>query len=85
MCGIIGIASNKKVSTNIINALKKLEYRGYEPPLSLALYLPECHQDRIKLLIFESFSVSIKKKYFVTYYNHNSNVKRNFNEHKFKI
>ncbi len=30
MCGIIGIASNKKVSTNIINALKKLEYRGYD-------------------------------------------------------
>ena len=24
MCGIIGIASNKSVSTNIINALKKL-------------------------------------------------------------
>ncbi len=30
MCGIIGIASNKKVSTNIVNALKKLEYRGYD-------------------------------------------------------
>ena len=30
MCGIIGIASNKSVSTNIVNALKKLEYRGYD-------------------------------------------------------
>ena len=30
MCGIIGIASNKQVSTNIINSLKKLEYRGYD-------------------------------------------------------
>ena len=30
MCGIIGIASDKKVSTNIVNALKKLEYRGYD-------------------------------------------------------
>jgi len=30
MCGIIGIASNKSVSVNIINALKKLEYRGYD-------------------------------------------------------
>ena len=30
MCGIIGIASNKPVSVNIINALKKLEYRGYD-------------------------------------------------------
>jgi len=30
MCGIIGIASNKSVSINIINSLKKLEYRGYD-------------------------------------------------------
>ncbi len=30
MCGIIGIASNKPVSINIINSLKKLEYRGYD-------------------------------------------------------
>ena len=30
MCGIIGIASNKSVSNNIINSLKKLEYRGYD-------------------------------------------------------
>jgi glucosamine--fructose-6-phosphate aminotransferase (isomerizing) len=30
MCGIIGIASNKPVSSNIINSLKKLEYRGYD-------------------------------------------------------
>ena len=30
MCGIIGIASNKPVSINIINSLRKLEYRGYD-------------------------------------------------------
>ena len=30
MCGIIGIASNKPVTINIINSLKKLEYRGYD-------------------------------------------------------
>ena len=30
MCGIIGIASNKSVSSNIIQSLKKLEYRGYD-------------------------------------------------------
>ncbi len=30
MCGIIGIASYKPVSVNIINSLKKLEYRGYD-------------------------------------------------------
>ena len=30
MFGIIGIASNKPVSINIINSLKKLEYRGYD-------------------------------------------------------
>ncbi len=30
MCGIIGIASDKSVSSNIIHSLKKLEYRGYD-------------------------------------------------------
>jgi len=30
MCGIIGIASNKAVASNIIQSLKKLEYRGYD-------------------------------------------------------
>ena len=30
MCGIIGIVSNKSVSSSIISALKKLEYRGYD-------------------------------------------------------
>ena len=30
MCGIIGITSNKSVSSAIINSLKKLEYRGYD-------------------------------------------------------
>ena len=30
MCGIIGIASNKSVTSNIILSLKKLEYRGYD-------------------------------------------------------
>ena len=30
MCGIIGIAGNKSVSSDIIKGLKKLEYRGYD-------------------------------------------------------
>ena len=30
MCGIIGITSNKAVSSSILNSLKKLEYRGYD-------------------------------------------------------
>ena len=30
MCGIVGIISNKSVSSSIINSLKKLEYRGYD-------------------------------------------------------
>ena len=30
MCGIIGIVSNKSVTPNILQALKKLEYRGYD-------------------------------------------------------
>tara|TARA_B100000700_G_C15013749_1_gene842280 strand:- start:274 stop:2091 length:1818 start_codon:yes stop_codon:yes gene_type:complete len=38
MCGIIGIASNKSVSSNIINSLKKLEYRGYDSAGLATLY-----------------------------------------------
>ena len=30
MCGIVGIVSNKSVSSSIINSLRKLEYRGYD-------------------------------------------------------
>ncbi len=30
MCGIVGITSNKEVTTRIINSLKKLEYRWYD-------------------------------------------------------
>ena len=30
MCGIVGIASNKQVTSSIINSLRKLEYRGYD-------------------------------------------------------
>ena len=30
MCGIIGINSNRPVSSTIISSLKKLEYRGYD-------------------------------------------------------
>jgi len=30
MCGIVGISSNKPVSSIILSSLKKLEYRGYD-------------------------------------------------------
>ena len=30
MCGIVGITSNKSVTSSIINSLRKLEYRGYD-------------------------------------------------------
>ena len=30
MCGIVGIVSSKSVSSSIVSALKKLEYRGYD-------------------------------------------------------
>ena len=38
MCGIIGIVSNKAVSTNIIESLKRLEYRGYDSAGLATLY-----------------------------------------------
>ena len=38
MCGIIGINSNKPVSSFLINSLKKLEYRGYDSAGIATLY-----------------------------------------------
>jgi len=39
MCGIIGITSNKPVSSAIINSLKKLEYRGYDSAGTAQLWI----------------------------------------------
>lgn len=30
MCGIIGLVSNKEVSSKLLEGLKRLEYRGYD-------------------------------------------------------
>ena len=30
MCGIIGLVSNKEVSSTLLEGLKRLEYRGYD-------------------------------------------------------
>ena len=38
MCGIVGITSNKSVTSMIINSLKKLEYRGYDSSGIATLY-----------------------------------------------
>ena len=46
MCGIIGIASNKSVSTNIINSLKKLEYRGYDSAGLATIYNNEINEKK---------------------------------------
>ena len=54
MCGIIGIASNKPVSINIINSLKKLEYRGYDSAGLATLnnnLIDENSIDELKLLL----------------------------------
>ena len=51
MCGIIGIASNKSVSTNIINSLKKLEYRGYDSAGLATLNKNEINEKGIYLSI----------------------------------
>ena len=37
MCGIIGINSNKEVTSTILNSLRKLEYRGYDSAGSATL------------------------------------------------
>ena len=38
MCGIVGITSNKPVTSSIINSLRKLEYRGYDSAGIATLY-----------------------------------------------
>ena len=30
MCGIVGILGKSSVSTNLVDALRRLEYRGYD-------------------------------------------------------
>ncbi len=46
MCGIIGIASNRPVSGNIIEALKKLEYRGYDSAGLSTIYDSEINEKK---------------------------------------
>jgi len=61
MCGIIGIASNKSVSTNIINSLKRLEYRGYDSAGLATINNNQINEkkctgrvDRLEKLLFKS-------------------------------
>jgi glucosamine--fructose-6-phosphate aminotransferase (isomerizing) len=48
MCGIIGISSHKSVSANIINSLKKLEYRGYDSAGLATLFNGEINEVKSK-------------------------------------
>ncbi len=61
MCGIIGIVSNKPVSINIINSLKKLEYRGYDSAGLATLNNNEINEkkcsgrvDRLEQILFKT-------------------------------
>ncbi len=61
MCGIIGIASNKSVSTNIVNALKKLEYRGYDSAGLATIYKGQINEkkcpgrvERLEKILFQN-------------------------------
>ena len=38
MCGIVGILGDHEVGPLLVNALKRLEYRGYDSALSYPLY-----------------------------------------------
>ena len=46
MCGIVGITSNKSVTSMIINSLRKLEYRGYDSSGISTLY--NCSINEVK-------------------------------------
>jgi len=61
MCGIIGIASNKAVSTNIIESLKRLEYRGYDSAGLSTLYNNQIQEkkctgrvDKLEKILFKN-------------------------------
>ena len=62
MCGIVGIASNKPVSINIINSLKKLEYRGYDSAGLATLSNNEISENRQKLQNYSFSSIYINDK-----------------------
>ena len=62
MCGIIGIASNKSVSTNIINSLKKLEYRGYDSAGLATLNNNEINEKKLKLEVERLCKINVLKK-----------------------
>ena len=53
MCGIIGIASNKSVSVNIINALKKTAQLVPNTILSNILFIVTLESLRIDLNIYK--------------------------------
>jgi glucosamine--fructose-6-phosphate aminotransferase (isomerizing) len=64
MCGIIGIASNKSVSTNIIASLKRLEYRGYDSAGLATLYNNQIKEkkctgrvDKLEKILFKNPSL----------------------------
>jgi glucosamine--fructose-6-phosphate aminotransferase (isomerizing) len=61
MCGIIGIVSNKAVSTNIIESLKRLEYRGYDSAGLSTLYNNQIQEkkctgrvDKLEKILFKN-------------------------------
>ena len=67
MCGIVGITSNKEVTTRIINSLKKLEYRGYDSAgiATLGKRSIKAIKSEGKLNnLINSFSIQKKEKFF---------------------
>ena len=61
MCGIIGIVSDKPVSINIINSLKKLEYRGYDSAGLATLSNNQIDEKNVleELMSFKKFCLKI--------------------------
>ena len=61
MCGIIGIASSKPVSMNIINSLKRLEYRGYDSAGLATLINSEINEKKCSGRVEELEKILFKK------------------------
>lgn len=46
MCGIVGIVGHKPVSERLIEALERLEYRGYDSAGVATIFEGELHRRR---------------------------------------
>ena len=65
MCGIVGIVSNKSVSASIVDALKKLEYRGYDSAGISTISKGQINEQKCSGRVDNLEKILFQKPYFV--------------------